>query len=669
LGMDLLRTGLTLGILKGAAFAGRQGIMRSLRMNEALPATWTQSQQSALAWGANASAYLGLVGSHWFQEKTKLIPFNPRGNLWLDALGTHLALGIGSRAGRKVFGRHLTQLEQQLALKANALYQPPANSRTWLEAFKKVFSLPDGNGLPPGMMPAAAGIGGGFLSTLPVEVTSKGPSRDHIFQAKAHRESGGRVDPKKSLGVLPAGSLTPHGDEISTHQRAVGDKRWVGRVAAYNGHLKYKGQGRYEVVKADEAKGLREGQILNEDEAATYFADIVKGETGFRKLASDLPIETDWAGQIPTGFRGEEGKTEEALLKLMGLTKRQIKGYSFNSSGTLITRADQFALQGLFALYRSAVQWGVRLEEIVGNDPRQMAVAVSAGLGGMNNLVDLITASTQRRLKDGVPTTKTVPTTTPMMLPSLLIDSMQGLFVAILGPKGDSYPVTLARNSIIQTVGRIPVNVGACATGYKTFGDAADMFRPNWPGQLPTELAFFGSSEASFGRINARTTATGFNAMGAMETRERLEGRGGRLEDGYAPLTQDVKGFWPTEGAGAGALMRIHRQVELGLPIQARLLGYSIMGDQGGKPNPAGLGLGGLTTLLESLNMMVEWQRTPVEQLRFMSLHGTGTPDNNRVEPTNLLKALEAFAFEGQVKLSAFKAFLGHGLGAAGSME
>jgi 3-oxoacyl-(acyl-carrier-protein) synthase len=211
--------------------------------------------------------------------------------------------------------------------------------------------------------------------------------------------------------------------------------------------------------------------------------------------------------------------------------------------------------------------------------------------------------------------------------------------------------------------------VGACATGYKTFGDAAEMFKPAWPGQIETELAIFGSSEAAHGRAFARPEITGFNSMGAMETRERLEKRGGRLEDGYAPLTKDVLGFWPSEGAGMGGLMRLNRMMELGLPIHAAVLGYSIMGDQGGKAHPAGLGMGGLSTLMESLRMMVEWQRADPNILRYMSLHGTGTPNNNEIEPTNLLKALEAFGFEGKLKLSAFKALLGHGLGSAGSME
>jgi 3-oxoacyl-(acyl-carrier-protein) synthase len=655
-GADLASTAMTLGLLKTAGFAGRKATQWARGLDEFQPQLWSKADHQALFWTSQASAYLGLVGSHALQVQVFPETHVPGGNIWVDSLGTHLALGIGGHAGRKALGPHFHMAEQRLALQARRLSQAALSQ---LNIF----------GFPAGMTPAAATAAGASLVHSASTISSEGPSRENIFMAVAKGEGGGRVDPRQTLGVLPTGSLTPHGDDVSTHQRAVGDKKWVARVAAYNGHLKYEGDGKYKVLKENAEKGLTEGQILAEEEVAQYFEEAVKAETGFRPLATDKPIETDWAGQIPAGFRGEEGTTEETLLKLMGLTQRKIKELRFNQSGTLITRADQFALQGLFALYRSAVQWGAPLEEIVGRDPRQMAVAVAAGLGGMNNLVDLITSSPHRVEKDGQPTFKTKPGTQPMWLPSALIDSMQGLLVAVLGPKGDSYPATLTRDSIIQTVGRIPVNVGACATGYKTFGDAAEMFKPSWPGQIATELAFFGSSEAAHGRAFARPEITGFNAMGAMETRERLSKRQGKITDGYAPLTKDVMGFWPSEGAGMGALMYLHRMIELGLPVHAAVLGYSIMGDQGGKAHPAGLGMGGLSTLMESLRMMVEWQQADPNILRYMSLHGTGTPNNNEIEPTNLLKALEAFGYEGQLKLSAFKALLGHGLGSAGAME
>src|SRR5262249_35640838 len=155
-----------------------------------------------------------------------------------------------------------------------------------------------------------------------------------------------------------------------------------------------------------------------------------------------------WAGQLPTGLRGPEGETEDHLLRLMGLSKSQIKGLKFGNSTSYLHGSDQFALQGLYALYRSAVQWGMPLDEIVGHDPRRMGLSLGAGLGGMNNLVDLITAATRRRMRDGQPTTSTDPATGPLVLPALLIDSMQGLFTAVLGPKGGTLPSGLTPETV-----------------------------------------------------------------------------------------------------------------------------------------------------------------------------------------------------------------------------
>lgn len=124
LGWDLLRTGMTLGVLKGAHFIGRQALMRQMRLNEAAPAAWTRAEHQAMFWGGQLSGYLGLVGSHALQEKVGLIPLGAGGNLWLDALATHMALGVGSHAGRALMGRSLARIEHRMAAKAQALYQP-----------------------------------------------------------------------------------------------------------------------------------------------------------------------------------------------------------------------------------------------------------------------------------------------------------------------------------------------------------------------------------------------------------------------------------------------------------------------------------------------------------------------------------------------------------------
>jgi hypothetical protein len=225
-GQDLAMAGLTLGLLKSFGFLGRQGMIRARGLNEANAAAWSRTDQVHMFWAGQASAYLGLVSAHGAETGLGLRPHQPGTNIWLDSLSIHIALGIGGHLGRGMLGVRFKAFEHQLALQSKILQ----------DASK--LSLGSREGFPPGMVPAAAGIGGAYLTAVPTEAFSRGPSRDHIAMM-------GKVDPQQSLGVLPTGSLTPHGDEVSTHQRAVGDKRWVSRVAAYNGHLKYKGDDQY----------------------------------------------------------------------------------------------------------------------------------------------------------------------------------------------------------------------------------------------------------------------------------------------------------------------------------------------------------------------------------------------------------------------------------------
>ncbi|HKX13308.1 MAG TPA: hypothetical protein VJP40_09160, partial [bacterium] len=660
MGRDLASSFLFLGAMKLSGWAAGAGFNRVHGINPL-------SGQATRLGGISAVSrplvpQLGMLGGimigHELEVAAGLREAQPFTASLVHSLAMLAQFNVAGRATRTLFGERFHAWENQLemqtqVLSSRALARPLAPTLNFGPELAFASSGTAGSGGPRSHASIAE------IASQPLRMQSLGG------EGGGSREGSGggrRIDPEQTLAVLPVGTLTPHGNERTTHQRAVGDPAWVAEVAALNGHVEYRGDGVY----ADKTSG----EVLNLEQIGERYGEAVRRETGFRELPSDLPIETPWAGQIPTGLRGAEGETEANLLRVMGLSKREIKTLRFEKSTSYLHGSDQFALQGLYALYRSAVQWGLPLDEIVGRDPRRMGISVSAGLGGMNNLVDLITAATKRRLRDGAPTMSTDPATGPLVLPALLIDSMQGLFTAILGPKsGDSLPPGLTPESIVRTVGRIPVDVGACATGYKAFADAADMFRPVWPGQTPTELAFFGSAEAAHGRAFARSEATGFNAMKAMETTERLNKRGGRIEDGYAPLTTDVMGFWPSEGAGVGALMRLSRAVELGLPIDAAVAGYSITGDQGGKSHPANLGLGGVSSLLESLNMARDWQGLDPRELQYMNLHGTGTPDNNRVEPSNLLTVLDAFGYQGPLRLSAYKALLGHGLGAAGSME
>ncbi|MCC7344687.1 MAG: hypothetical protein IT573_07085 [Deltaproteobacteria bacterium] len=602
----------------------------------------------------------GIVLGHHVEERLGLREHVDGATTMVDSLAMLLQFNVAGRLTQHAFGERFhaweRRLDQQTEILARGNHgtRPLGGERLGaLRNFLTTFAP----------QPALAAVGGPRAPEGPAGTRASDVlSRPQILMMEAREGEGGgavaaphRVDPKESLAVLPMGALTPHGNERTTHQRAVGEAEWLAEVGVMNGHLEYRGDG----VFADK----QTGEVLNLTQIEARYGEAIRRGSGFRELNSTLPVETPWGGQIPAGLRGEDGKVEARLLEVMGLTPSRVKQLSFNQSSTMITKADQFALQGLYATYRSAVRWGARLDEIVGRNPEALGISTAPGLGGMNHLVHLFLAAASRKSPDS---TRTNPVTMPMWLPSTLADSMQGVLVAVLGPKYEN-----------SSIGPNPVDVGACATGYKAFAQAADMFRPQWPGAGAVELALFGSSEAPHGHPHARPSATGFNAMGAMETLERLGKRLGlspaefnraleHLERHYAPMTEDVVGFWPSEGAGAGGLIRVHRGFELGLPFPSAVAGYAVRGDQGGKKNPADIGYGGRSALRTALRMAEQWQGMDPAHLDYFSGHLTGTPTNNAAEAALFAEVLPAAA---RMRLTAYKAFLGHGLGAAGSME
>jgi hypothetical protein len=116
-------TGISLAVLKGAGFAGRKFVQWARGLNEFQPQLWTKSDHRALFWTGQVSGYLGLVASHGLQGQIFPHSHASGGNIWLDALGTHIALGIGASGGRALLGSKFHALEQGLAQQAHRLTQ------------------------------------------------------------------------------------------------------------------------------------------------------------------------------------------------------------------------------------------------------------------------------------------------------------------------------------------------------------------------------------------------------------------------------------------------------------------------------------------------------------------------------------------------------------------
>lgn len=120
---DTWMTGMTLALLKGIGFAGRKGMQWYRGLDEFKPQLWNQTDRRAMFWTGQVSGYLGLVASHGLQGKLFSEFHHSQGNIWIDSLGAHIALGLGASGGRRLLGPEFHTWEKNLAHRAHRLSQ------------------------------------------------------------------------------------------------------------------------------------------------------------------------------------------------------------------------------------------------------------------------------------------------------------------------------------------------------------------------------------------------------------------------------------------------------------------------------------------------------------------------------------------------------------------
>ena len=179
--------------------------------------------------------------------------------------------------------------------------------------------------------------------------------------------------------------------------------------------------------------------------------------------------------------------------------------------------------------------------------------------------------------------------------------------------------------------------VNACASGTDAVGLAASWIR----GGL-CDIAIAGGAD-ELGRI----TYNGFISLMITD------------DSPVKPFDRERKGLNLGEGAAALILESEELRARRGKEPRSYLLGYGSACDAHHltAPRPDGEGL--RSAIAEALSCC----DTPAEAISFVNAHGTGTPDNDRVESRVLADVLPGVPF-----LST-KGYTGHTLGAAGAIE
>lgn len=181
----------------------------------------------------------------------------------------------------------------------------------------------------------------------------------------------------------------------------------------------------------------------------------------------------------------------------------------------------------------------------------------------------------------------------------------------------------------------------ACAAGNYAIAHAFDVLRA---GRADVMLA--GGSD-SFSRI----TYTGFARLGAI------------APEVCQPFDRNRKGMVPGEGAAMLLLERADHARARGARIYCRVAGYGLSCDAHHMTaaHPDGKGAA------RAMQMALQNSALSLEDVDYISAHGTGTPTNDRLETIAVKKIFGDLAYK--IPISSIKSMLGHTMGAASAIE
>ena len=181
----------------------------------------------------------------------------------------------------------------------------------------------------------------------------------------------------------------------------------------------------------------------------------------------------------------------------------------------------------------------------------------------------------------------------------------------------------------------------ACAASANAIGYAAELIRY---GQADAVLT--GGAEALSGILYS-----GFNSLESLSPKPA------------APYSRDREGLSLGEGSGMMVLMREDLARELGAPVLAEQLGYSLSADgyHPTAPHPEGQGAG------RAIKAALQFSGASADDVAYVNSHGTGTAKNDPAETAATKVGLGEHAYDTAV--SSTKSMIGHLLGAAGAVE
>ena len=281
-------------------------------------------------------------------------------------------------------------------------------------------------------------------------------------------------------------------------------------------------------------------------------------------------------------------------------------------------RTDRYTHFAVAATLEALEHAGLTIDDAIAD---RVGVLIGSGMGGAETL----DAGMETVLTDGP------ARLSPFFMPMFLGNMASGTVAIATGARGPNF-----------------APVSACASSAHAIGEAASIIRRG-----EADVVIAGGSEAPL----ARMVVAGFNAMGALSTRNDDPPAASR------PFDAERDGFVLGEGGAALIMESASHAARRGARVLAELTGYATTDDANHMVQPAPGGIGAARAM--SLAMSAAGLKP--DDIGYINAHGTSTPLNEKFETQAIKAAFGDAAY--RVPISSTKSMTGHLLGAAGALE
>ncbi|MBL8129918.1 MAG: beta-ketoacyl-ACP synthase II [Chloroflexia bacterium] len=347
-------------------------------------------------------------------------------------------------------------------------------------------------------------------------------------------------------------------------------------------------------------------------------ADIVVTGVGvISPVGNDLP--STWAALI-AGHSGAAPITRFDPTGYETTFAAEVKG--FDAAERLgrkdARRTDRYTHYAVAAAQEALEAAGLTIDE---SNAERVGVLIGSGMGGAETLdagMETVLTAGPKRLS-------------PFFMPMFLGNMASGTVAIVTGAKGPNYSP-----------------VSACASSGHAIGEAMEILRRG-----DADVMIAGGSEAPM----ARMVVAGFNAMGALSTRNDDPRAASR------PFDADRDGFVLGEGGAVLVMETAEHAARRGAQVLAVVAGYATTDDANHMVQPAPGGVGAA----RAMTLALEDAGLQPADIGYLNAHGTSTQLNEKFETEAIKAAFGEHAY--RLPISSTKSMTGHLLGGAGALE